>query len=105
MRIPAGSGITTTLAWTLLNSGIALFGYYFSAWLIDDINWGRYRIQVSLGHMVVFATCWWGCLSIKYCVPCMAIERAHECWWISNNRCCLPERAPACVLLSFALLR
>jgi len=44
---PAGSGITTTLAWTLLNSGIALIGYYFSAWLIDDINWGRYRIQVS----------------------------------------------------------
>ena len=44
--MPAASGITSTLAWTLLNSGIALIGYYFSAWLIDDINWGRYRIQV-----------------------------------------------------------
>jgi hypothetical protein len=43
----AASGITSTLAWTLLNSGVALFGYYASAWLIDDINWGRYRIQVS----------------------------------------------------------
>jgi hypothetical protein len=30
----------------LLNSGIALIGYYVTAWLIDDINWGRYRIQV-----------------------------------------------------------
>ena len=44
--LPVASGITSTLAWTLLNSGIALIGYYFSAWLIDDINWGRYRIQV-----------------------------------------------------------
>ena len=49
----AASGITTTLAWTLLNSGVALFGYYFSAWLIDDINWGRYRIQVSVFHTYV----------------------------------------------------
>ena len=43
----AASGITTTLAWTLLNAGVALFGYYMTAWLIDNINWGRYRIQVS----------------------------------------------------------
>ena len=44
----AAAGITPTLAWTLLNAGIALFGYYATAWLIDDISWGRYRIQVSL---------------------------------------------------------
>jgi len=49
--VPAASGITSTLAWTLLNSGIALIGYYFSAWLIDDINWGRYRIQVCSRNM------------------------------------------------------
>jgi len=56
-RVLAASGITSTLAWTLLNSGIALIGYYFSAWLIDDINWGRYRIQVSLLRLAVFAAC------------------------------------------------
>ena len=38
--------ITVTLAWTLLNSGIALIGYWFTAALIDNINWGRFRIQV-----------------------------------------------------------
>ena len=38
--------ITVTLAWTLLNSGIALIGYWFTATLIDNINWGRFRIQV-----------------------------------------------------------
>ena len=43
----AGSPITPTLAFTLLNAGIALFGYYATAWLVDNINWGRYRIQVS----------------------------------------------------------
>ena len=42
---PAAS-ITVTLAFTLLNSGIALIGYYFTAALIDYIHWGRVRIQV-----------------------------------------------------------
>jgi MFS family permease len=51
------SGITSTLAWTLLNSGVALFGYYASAWLIDDINWGRYRIQ-QLGFIMVSVLFW-----------------------------------------------
>ena len=40
------AGITTTLAWTLLNSGVALIGYYFSAALVDNIYWGRVRIQL-----------------------------------------------------------
>ena len=46
----AASSITPTLAWTLLNAGVALFGYYATAWLIDDISWGRYRIQVPHEH-------------------------------------------------------
>ena len=40
------AGITTTLAWTLLNSGVALIGYYFTAALVDNIYWGRVRIQL-----------------------------------------------------------
>jgi len=40
------AGITTTLAWTLLNSGVALVGYYFSAALVDNIYWGRVRLQL-----------------------------------------------------------
>jgi MFS family permease len=46
------AGITTTLAWTLLNSGVALIGYYFSAALVDNIYWGRVRIQL-LGFTMV----------------------------------------------------
>ena len=42
----AGS-IAVTLEFTLLNSGIALIGYYFSAAPIDYIHWARFRIQVS----------------------------------------------------------
>ena len=42
----AAAGITTSLAWTLLNSGIALIGYYFAAALVDNIYWGRVRLQL-----------------------------------------------------------
>jgi hypothetical protein len=31
-----GASVTTNLAWTLLNSGVALIGYYFSAALVDN---------------------------------------------------------------------
>lgn len=34
------------LLWTLLNSGVALVGYYFSAFTVDKRWWGRVRIQV-----------------------------------------------------------
>ncbi len=50
--LSAAAGITTTLAWTLLNSFIALIGYYFSAALVDNIYWGRVRIQL-LGFTMV----------------------------------------------------
>lgn len=42
----ATTSITVTLAWTLLNSGIALIGYWFAAALVDNIHWGRVRLQV-----------------------------------------------------------
>ena len=46
----ATTSITVTLAWTLLNSGIALIGYWFAAALVDNIHWGRVRLQVRLCH-------------------------------------------------------
>ncbi|GAB4816605.1 hypothetical protein N2152v2_003651 [Parachlorella kessleri] len=35
----------TKMQWTLLNSGVALVGYYFAAFTIDRSWWGRRRMQ------------------------------------------------------------
>ena len=71
VMVCAAAGITPTLAWTLLNAGIALFGYYGTTWLIDDISWGRYHIQVP------------GLLKPRVCctrhIRCCQICRAAAC--------------------------
>ncbi|CAK0780840.1 hypothetical protein CVIRNUC_005193 [Coccomyxa viridis] len=41
-----GASLLTTLLWTLLNSGCALIGYYFTAALVDNPMVGRLRIQI-----------------------------------------------------------
>lgn len=43
---PGGASLLTNLLWTLLNSGIALIGYWVAAFLVDDIYYGRLRMQL-----------------------------------------------------------
>lgn len=46
------------LEWTLLNSSVALVGYYFAAFTIDKPWMGRMRMQVvSVGRVQVLALC------------------------------------------------
>lgn len=49
----------TTIAWTLLNSSVALCGYFASAFLIDKRWYGRFWIQVNGFLMlgVIFLVC------------------------------------------------
>jgi MFS family permease len=47
-----GASIFTTLLWTLLNSGIALIGYYLAATVVDNRYVGRVRLQL-LGFLMV----------------------------------------------------
>ncbi|KAK9842394.1 hypothetical protein WJX84_005508, partial [Apatococcus fuscideae] len=51
---PGGASLLTNLLWTLLNSGIALIGYWVAAFLIDDIYYGRLRMQL-FGFLFVAA--------------------------------------------------
>ena len=51
---PGGASLLTNLLWTLLNSGIALIGYWAAAFLIDDIYYGRLRMQL-IGFIFVAA--------------------------------------------------
>ena len=41
-----GASLFTTLCWTLLNSGIALIGYWAAACVIDNRYMGRLRLQL-----------------------------------------------------------
>lgn len=49
---PSGSDLEETLLWTLLNSGVALIGYWLAAAVIDNPRVGRLRLQL-LGFFVV----------------------------------------------------
>lgn len=51
---PSGSDLEETLLWTLLNSGVALIGYWLAAAVIDNPRVGRLRLQL-LGFFVVCA--------------------------------------------------
>jgi hypothetical protein len=48
--IHPGSNLLGLLEYNLLNSSVALFGYYFAAFTIDRIWMGRRRMQASLLH-------------------------------------------------------
>ena len=45
--IHPGSNLLGLLEYNLLNSSVALFGYYFAAFTIDRIWMGRRRMQVG----------------------------------------------------------
>ena len=45
--IHPGSNLLGLLEYNLLNSSVALFGYYFAAFTIDRLWMGRRRMQVS----------------------------------------------------------
>lgn len=45
--IVPNASVKTSLEWTLLNSTVALVGYYFAAFTIDKRWMGRSRMQVS----------------------------------------------------------
>lgn len=47
-----GASIFVTLLWTLLNSGVALIGYYLAATVVDNRYVGRLRLQL-LGFFMV----------------------------------------------------
>ncbi|DBA96631.1 TPA: hypothetical protein ACH3X1_015490 [Trebouxia sp. C0004] len=49
---PAGADLEETLLWTLLNSGVALIGYWLAASVIDNPKVGRLRLQL-LGFAAV----------------------------------------------------
>ncbi|KAK2078160.1 hypothetical protein QBZ16_004028 [Prototheca wickerhamii] len=57
--INPGAGILQVLEWTLLNSAVALVGYYFAAFTIDRTWMGRKRMQ-----MMGFA---WMCVLFLIC--------------------------------------
>ena len=44
--IHPGSNLVGLLEYNLLNSSVALFGYYFAAFTIDRLWMGRRRMQV-----------------------------------------------------------
>jgi len=46
--IHPGSSLVPLLEYNLLNSSVALFGYYFAAFTIDKLWMGRRRMQVTL---------------------------------------------------------
>ena len=48
--------ILVNLLWTLLNSGIALIGYWLAACVIDNVRVGRLRLQL-LGFFMVSRVC------------------------------------------------
>ena len=48
--IHPGSNLLGLLEYNLLNSSVALFGYYFAAFTIDRIWMGRRRMQASSLH-------------------------------------------------------
>lgn len=45
--IHPGSSLIPLLEYNLLNSSVALFGYYFAAFTIDKVWMGRRRMQVG----------------------------------------------------------
>ncbi len=45
--IHPGSSLVPLLEYNLLNSSVALFGYYFAAFTIDKVWMGRRRMQVG----------------------------------------------------------
>lgn len=45
--IHPGSTLVPLLEYNLLNSSVALFGYYFAAFTIDKLWMGRRRMQVG----------------------------------------------------------
>ena len=53
--IHPGSNLVGLLEYNLLNSSVALFGYYFAAFTIDRLWMGRRRMQVR-------APLFWACL-------------------------------------------
>ena len=46
--IHPGSNLIGLLEYNLLNSSVALFGYYFAAFTIDRLWMGRRRMQVGI---------------------------------------------------------
>lgn len=40
------AGVQTTWLWTLLQTGVQMFGYYGAAYIIDSRAYGRRRMQV-----------------------------------------------------------
>ncbi len=70
--------ILVNLLWTLLNSGVALVGYWCAAAVIDNVRVGRLRLQL-LGFAMVssvfiyerHSVCWIGC--------CKAIFHRCQC--------------------------
>jgi MFS family permease len=57
------ANLVDTLLWTLLNSGVALIGYYFAAFTIDKRWCGRLRMQLNgfIWVFVLFLIC-----SVRY---------------------------------------
>eukprot|EP00898_Chlorokybus_atmophyticus_P004917 jgi/Chlat1/5426/Chrsp35S05231 len=51
--INPGAGVREVALWTLLNSGVALVGYYFAAFTIDKTWMGRRRMQ-NMGFVWMF---------------------------------------------------
>lgn len=44
----ANAGVQTTWLWTLLQTGVQMFGYYAAAYTIDSRVYGRRRMQVTM---------------------------------------------------------
>ena len=78
--VPGGKPtLIQTLEWTLLNSAVALVGYYFAAFTVDKLWMGRKRMQVG------------GCVGACVCV-CVRLWRgavtALNCGFLGAQYLC-----------------
>lgn len=62
-----GAGVQTTWLWTLLQTGVQMFGYYGAAYIIDSRAYGRRRMQVCTFTLMV---CCRGIAVMRRCSVC-----------------------------------
>ena len=93
--IVPGASLITTLEWALLNSTVALCGYYFAAFTIDKPWMGRRFMQAMVSDAL------WGRMSSQSCQqPLRRQPRSHLAPMLT---CCLPPQGFAWMAVLFMI--
>ncbi len=86
------AGLIEVLEWTLLNSAVALVGYYFAAFTIDKPWMGRMRMQCMGFAWMVGGGLSWGlgrhvywCMYRSGWAACACSAWASPGWWVAGN--------------------